>query len=56
MQNVTLLQAAWLPLRQAVDDARQLDARTFETWLAMLTVLVVRMNAEQAEQEWGRAA
>jgi hypothetical protein len=55
--NVTPLQAAWLPTRQSIDDARaELDAETFAVLVQLLTVLVARMNAERVEPEWRMAA
>jgi hypothetical protein len=53
----TPLQSHWLDVRAAIDAARlELDADTFQTWLAMLTILVARLSAEQAEREWRAAA
>jgi hypothetical protein len=53
----TPLQAAWLPVRAALDQARrELDSETFEVFLAMLGALVARWTAERIEHEWDEAA
>jgi hypothetical protein len=53
---VTPLQAAWLPIKEALDTAcRQLDAETFAVFASMLTVVVARLNADQADREWRQA-
>lgn len=53
----TPLQAAWLPVREGIDHARrELDAQTFQVFLAMLTIVVARLNAEGPDREWRAAA
>jgi hypothetical protein len=55
--SLTPLQAHWLPLRQAVDDARrELDGAPLEVFLSMLAILVARLHAERLGQDWQQAA
>jgi hypothetical protein len=53
----TPLQAAGLTARDALDQARcELDADTFQVFLAMLGVVVARWEGERLEDEWRAAA
>jgi hypothetical protein len=55
--TVTPLQAAWLPVREAIDEARRdLDEDTFAVFLAMARILVAKLSADELAREWRRAA
>lgn len=54
---MTPLQAAWLPVRTALDDAcRDLDAATFAVFVSMLGISVARLHVEALDHEWEQAA
>lgn len=53
----TELQAVWIGLLDTIGVARdRLDEESLEELIALLTVLVARLNAERLQREWRRAA